>query len=206
MNTYPIYFCLCSIHSERLTHMNVESCFCKCFLFCFNLPSMYCIINLIEKKAFDRVWHKNLMYKLKNSGINGNLFINRNWISFSCKFVKACVPQGSVLGPLFSFIYINDFPQGLISDVKVFADDTSLLSIVNCSKASGSVLNSDLLKIQDWAYQWKMSFNPDRAKQAKEVIFSRKTIKFVHPIHLFTLTIKFLNSHIHTEAPGSSAR
>ena len=50
MNTYPIYFCLCSIHSECLTQMNVESCYCKCFLFCFNLPSMYCIINLIEKK------------------------------------------------------------------------------------------------------------------------------------------------------------
>ena len=44
MNTYPIYFCLCSIHSERLTHINVESCFCKCFLFCFNLSSMYCIV------------------------------------------------------------------------------------------------------------------------------------------------------------------
>ena len=58
-------------------------------------------------------------------------------------------------------MYVNDLPQGLISDVKLFADNTSLSSIVNCTNASASVLNSDLLKIQDWAYQWKMSFNPD---------------------------------------------
>ena len=75
-----------------------------------------------------------------------------------------------ILGPLFFLIYINDLPQGLISDVNLFADDTSLFSIDNCAKASASVLDSDLLKIQNWAYQWRISFNPDRAKQAQEVI------------------------------------
>ena len=35
-------------------------------------------------------------------------------------------------------------------------------------------VDSDLLKIQDWAYQWKMSFNPDWIKQVQEIIFSRK--------------------------------
>ena len=49
-------------------------------------------------KAFDRVWHKCLLYKLKNSGINGNLLINRKWMSFNWKFVKAGVTQCSVLG------------------------------------------------------------------------------------------------------------
>ena len=42
-------------------------------------------------------------------------------------------------------------------------------------------LNSDLKKIPDWAYQWKMNFNPDISKQAQEVIFSRKTVKASHP-------------------------
>ena len=92
-------------------------------------------------------------------------------------------------------MYVNDLPQGLISDVKLFADNTSLSSIVNCGKASASVLNSNLSKIQDWAYQWKVSFNPDRAKQAEEVVFSRKTERFV--IHFFTLTMQLLNSYIH---------
>ena len=77
------------------------------------------------------------------------------------------MPQGSVLGPLFFLIYVNDQPQGLNSEVKVFADDTSLFSIVNCVNTSALSLNSDLLKIQDRTYQWKMSFNPDRTKQAQ---------------------------------------
>ena len=58
-----------------------------------------------------------------------------------------------VLGPLLFLIYINDLPQGLISDIKLFADDTSLFLTVNCVKLSASVLNNHILKISDWAYQ-----------------------------------------------------
>ena len=35
-------------------------------------------------------------------------------------------------------------------------------------------LNEDLTKINDWAYRWKMSFNPDPSKQAQEVFYSTK--------------------------------
>ena len=74
----------------------------------------------------------------------------------------------------FFLIYINNLPEGLNSEVKLFADDTSLFSIANCVNTSASTLNSNLLKIQDWTYQWKMSFNPDLTKQAQEMIFSSK--------------------------------
>ena len=74
--------------------------------------------------------------------------------------------QKALYSDLYSFLfYINHLPQELICDVKLFADDTSLSSIVNFMKALVSVLNSDLLKIQDWTYHWKM-FNPDRTKKA----------------------------------------
>ena len=74
----------------------------------------------------------------------------------------------------FFLIYINNLPEGLNSEVKLFADETSLFSIANCVNTSASTLNSNLLKIQDWTYQWKMSFNPDLTKQAQEIIFSSK--------------------------------
>ena len=103
-----------------------------------------------------------------------------SWLS-----IRADVLQESVLGPLFFLIYINDLPEGLNSEVKLFADDTSLFSIVNCVNTSASTLNSDLIKLQDWAYQWKTSFNPDRTKQAQEIFFSRKKNATTHSALFF---------------------
>ena len=114
-------------------------------------------------KAFDKVWHEVLLYKLKHNDMNGNALqliqsflhnrrqrVALNGQSSSWLSIRADVPQGSVLGPLLFLIYINDLPEGLISEVKLFVDDTSLFSIVNYVNTSASTLNSDLLKMQDW--------------------------------------------------------
>ena len=95
--------------------------------------------------------------------------------------IKAGVPQGYILGPLFFLIYINDLSDDLVSTVKLFVDDTSLFSVVRDSNISGYELNNDMQKISEWAYRWKISFNPDLNKQAQEVIFSRKLNKLFHP-------------------------
>ena len=98
--------------------------------------------------------------------------------------INAGVPQGSILGPLFFLIYINDLTDGISSIVKLFADDTSLFSIVQNKNNSASQFNNDLDKISDWAYTWKMSFNPDPSKQAQEVIFQGSVQKrIIH--HIF---------------------
>ena len=94
--------------------------------------------------------------------------------------IKAGVPQGSILGPLLFLVYINDLPEGLTTNAKLFADDTSLFSVVHDSTLSSVSLNNDLLKISQWAYQWKMTFNPDVSKQAQEAVFSRKGITTNH--------------------------
>ena len=90
-------------------------------------------------KAFDRVWHDSLMYKLKTLGICGNYYglihsflsdrhqrVALNGQSSKWSHIKAGVPQGSVLGPLLFLVYINDLPKGLTTSAKHFADDTSL--------------------------------------------------------------------------------
>ena len=88
--------------------------------------------------------------------------------------IESGVPQGSVLGPLLFLIYINDLEKNIKSNVKFFADDTMLFSIVNDPLISANELNHDLKIINQWAYQWKMEFNPHPNKQATEVLFSCK--------------------------------
>ena len=92
-------------------------------------------------------------------------------------YIDAGVPQGSILGPLLFLIYINDLTNDLSSSAKLFADDTSLFSVVFNVDVTSKELNDDLVKVQDWALRWKMSFNLDISKQAQEVIFSRKLKK-----------------------------
>ena len=82
-------------------------------------------------------------------------------------------------------IYINDLNKDISSTVKLFADDTSIFSVVDDVNVSLMQLNNDLLKISKWAYQWKISSNPDVSKQAHKVVFSRKIYKIAHPPVLF---------------------
>ena len=128
-------------------------------------------------KAFDKVWNEGLIFKLKTFSTDGKLLkllenyltdcqqrVVLNGQTSSWQNIYAGVPQGSVLGPLLFLIYINDLPAGLTSMCKIFADDTSLFSKVNGKSNSNTELNSDLAKISNWAFQWKMSFNPDPNK------------------------------------------
>ena len=112
--------------------------------------------------------------------------------------VNAGVPQGAILGPLLFLIYINGLSDNLSSNCKLFADDTSLFSVVNNIHTSATTLSQDLKAITKWAFQWKMIFNPDLSKQAQEVIFSRKMKKLLHPTLLFNniplTTVYFRNS------------
>ena len=61
------------------------------------------------------------------------------------------------------------------SNAKLFAHDTSLLSVIHDSNTSALELNNDLAKINRWTFQWKMSLNPEPKKQTQEVIFRRKS-------------------------------
>ena len=149
-------------------------------------------------KAFDRVWHKVLLYKFRRCGISGNLLAiiqsflaNRkqrtvlNGKTSQWGAIEAGVPQGSILGPLFFLIYINDLTDGLNCDVKLFADDTSIFTIVHDPNSAAIDINHDLSPINLWARKWRMPFNPDIHKQAVEVTFSKKRCPPNHPSIFF---------------------
>ena len=59
----------------------------------------------------------------------------------------------------------------------LISDDTSLFSVIRKKHLSAQNLNEDLNQINHWDFQWKMGFNPDRSKQAREVVFFRKLQK-----------------------------
>ena len=77
-------------------------------------------------------------------------------------------------------IDINDLSGDLSSNAKLFADDKSLFNVAHDINTSANEVNSDLNKVSNWAFQWKMSFNPDSSKKAQNVIFSRKLKKMPH--------------------------
>ncbi|MEW8545280.1 MAG: reverse transcriptase family protein, partial [Candidatus Thiodiazotropha sp.] len=102
--------------------------------------AVFCDIS----KAFDRVWHRGLLYKLSCLGLSSDIL---KWFSSYLSGrrqrvvlggstsewmpVQAGVPQGSILGPLLFLIYINDIVNEINSSIRLFADDTSLYIIVD---------------------------------------------------------------------------
>ena len=114
-------------------------------------------------KAFDRVWHDGLIYKLKRCGISGQLLSvlqsflkdrkQRTVLNRQCSNwgdILEGVPQGSILGPLLFLVYINDPTADLTCNVKLLADDTSLFTVVQQPHTAAEDLNHDLELISKW--------------------------------------------------------
>ena len=115
----------------------------------FDVRSVFLDIS----KAFDKVWHEGIIFKLRQIGISDDLLnilsdflryrkqrVMLNGQSSSWTNVNAGVPQGSILGPLLFLIYINDLSDGLSPNAKLFADDTSLFSVVHDINTSATEL------------------------------------------------------------------
>ena len=104
-------------------------------------------VALDISKAFDRIWHADLLHKLKSYGISSEIFglvssfRSNRWLrvvldgNSSQEYpVNAGVPQGSILGPAILLLYINDLPDDVVCDVALYADDATLYC--KCNQAS----------------------------------------------------------------------
>ena len=184
--------------------VDVYNTFCKALDEGKEVRAVFCDIS----KAFDRVWHRGLLFKLQIAGISGSLLqwftdylhnrkqrvvlpgANSDWTS-----VNSGVPQGSILGPLLFLLYINDIVEDINSSIRLFADDTSLYIIVDNPVEAANQLNSDLSKIHLWATKWLVKFNPAKSES---VIFSRRQNKPYHPpVVLNQKQVAEVTSHKH---------
>ena len=145
------------------------------------------------------------MFKLRKAGINGELL---DWLSnyltnrkqrvvipgavSKWAFIKAGVPQGSILGPLLFLLYINDIVIDIHANIRLFADDTSLYMIVDNPNETARIMNADLEIINKWAKTW---FNPSKSES---LLISRKVNRAVHPpLTMNSENIKEVEHHKH---------
>ena len=138
-------------------------------------------------KAFDRVWHKGLLFKLGKLGLNGGLLewfgsylSNRkqreilNNATSKIGTINAGVPRGSVLDPLLFLVFINDITENIGTYIRLFADDTTLFIDFNDEVEAANNINSDLATISKWAEQWLVSFCPSKTESLLVSLKKRK--------------------------------
>ena len=133
-------------------------------------------ILLDFSKAFDKVPHERLLLKLHHVGVRGLLLA---WIRdfltgrtqqvtlegevSSTSSVTSGVPQGTVLGPLLFLVFINDMPDVVRSNIRLFADDALLYRSIH-SPDDVTTLQNDLVQLELWESTWQMAFNPDKCE------------------------------------------
>ena len=165
------------------------------------------MIFLDLSKAYDRICHTRLIYKLRKIGIKGTLL---KWIESylsdrsqrvvyggtTSDFIKifGSVPQGSILSSLLFLIYLIDIEAGIKSDMFMFADDVALMNKFKNKNNLEVEINADLEKLNDWAYTWNMDFNPAKTEM---IVFSNKKAKSRPNIFLKDIKINQVATHKH---------
>ena len=158
-------------------------------------------------KAFDRVWHRGLLFKLEKYGLTGNVLLwLKDYLSNrkQCVVVKnekssevsiaAGVPQGSVLGPLLFLVYINDITDNLLSVTRLFADDTALSFSSKNLRETENHINYDLEQLSVWSKNWLMNFNPQKTET---MIITNHELSFIPQFLFDNCSIPLVNQHKH---------
>ena len=124
-------------------------------------------------KAFDTVPRERLLLKCYAHGIQGSTLtwirafltgrsqrVVVNGADSSWSQVTSGIPQGSVLGPLLFLLFINDMPDGVMSSIKIFADDAKAYKDVQ-TEEDMLTLQNDVYAcaLCDWSLKWQLTFN-----------------------------------------------
>jgi len=128
------------------------------------------------RKAFDSaVSHKKLIMKLRAYGIDEKLINWRRLLNWeedgsksNCKLsnwaaVLSGVAQGSVLGPLYFLLFVNELPTCITNSIKLFADDAKIWRKIITENDFES-LQEGSNKLITWSQTWLLKFHPEKCK------------------------------------------
>ena len=129
------------------------------------------------RKAFDSVPHQRLIQKLNDLGVRGPLLrwieafltgrtqqVAVNGKQSNPTPVRSGIPQGSVLGPVLFLVYVNDLPESVKCDIKLFADDAKLYASSKQGNSQHSQMQADLQSLANWSATWLLPFNVKKCK------------------------------------------
>jgi len=134
------------------------------------------VIFLDYQKAFDSVPHQRLLEKLNEFGtkekvsawIKNFLVLRTTAVGVRETFsdwqkVMSGVPQGSIIGPLLFLLCVNDLPDWIRNELKIFADDTKFWSRIK-TVADSTILQQGLNSVCCWSDKWQLRFNVKKCK------------------------------------------
>ena len=187
---------------DQLTYL--YNTFCQALDSGKEVREVFCDVS----KAFDRVWHEGLLLKLEAAGVTGILLtwfrssltdrrqrvvlpgVQSNWNN-----IRAGVPQGSILEPLLFLLFVNDIVVDIGSNIRLFANDTSLYMVVDNPDTAAELLNLDINKIMTWAKKWLVTVNPVKTES---LLMTHKLNRPIHPLLLMeNQQITETDSHKH---------
>ena len=124
------------------------------------------VIIMDFAKAFDKVPHRRILYKLDYYGIRGSTHkwimalwaLSKSGVRWTSLRSSPGVPQESVLGPVLFLIFINDLPENIRTSVRLFADNCVLYRNIE-SPTDCQILQDDLNSLAQWEADWQMKFN-----------------------------------------------